>query len=170
MANVEASCSVLRMCDVEREAVTEFLNRFGVQIEWLDQAVPIKGSFWGASEAGIIGTSVYVRPDTPVHSFLHETCHIVCMAPDLRASHTGDAGSDDLEEAAVCYLQILLADGLPGVGRDRLMSDMDSWGYSFRLGSTIRWFKEDADDAREWLQRYHLSDAADRPTYKLRSN
>ncbi|RZA32723.1 MAG: hypothetical protein EOP92_24595, partial [Lysobacteraceae bacterium] len=50
-----------------------------------------------------------------------------------------------------CYLQIVLADGLPGVGRDRLMADMDAWGYSFRLGSTQAWFEHDAEDARAWL-------------------
>lgn len=41
--------------------------------------------------------------------------------------HT-DAGGDDLEESAVCFLQILLADELPGVGCERLMDDMDTWG------------------------------------------
>jgi len=51
----------------------------------------------------------------------------------------------------VCYLQILLAERLPGVGRERLMMDMDAWGYSFRLGSTRAWFERDAEEAREWL-------------------
>ena len=41
--------------------------------------------------------------------------------------------------------------GLPGVGRERLMKDMDAWGYSFRLGSTRLWFEQDAEDAKEWL-------------------
>ena len=41
----------------------------------------------------------------------------------------------------MCYLQILLADALHGVGRERLMQDMDEWGYSFRLGSTRAWFE-----------------------------
>lgn len=170
MVNVKASCSVLLMCDLEREAVSNFLSRFSVDIEWLAPAVPIKGSFWGGSEAGIIGSLIYVRDDTPVHSLLHETCHIICMDPELRVTHTGNAGSDDLEEAAVCYLQILLADSLSGVGRDRLMSDMDAWGYSFRLGSSVRWFTEDAEDAREWLQRHQLIDSQDQPSYELRGN
>ena len=55
------------------------------------------------------------------------------------------------EEDAACYLQILLADHLPGVGRDRLMADMDAWGYSFRLGSARAWFETDAEDARAFL-------------------
>ena len=79
------------------------------------------------------------------------------------------AGGDDLEEASVCYLQILLADEIVDVGKDRLMQDMDSWGYSFRLGSTGRWFKSDADDAVEWLVSHELMDRAGLPTFKLRS-
>jgi hypothetical protein len=81
--------------------------------------------------------------------------------------HT-DAGGDYAEENGVCYLQILLADHLPGVGRARLMQDMDAWGYSFRLGSTARWFAEDAEDARDWLITHGLIDAADKPTWRLR--
>jgi hypothetical protein len=64
--------------------------------------------------------------------------------------HT-DASDSQEEEDATCYLQVLLADALPGVGRDRLMADMDAWGYSFRLGSTRAWFEGDAEDARAFL-------------------
>ena len=162
--------SVMRMRDLASQPVTNFLARFDLVAVWLDDDTAIEGSFWGAPEAGIVGTCVYFRPDTPVHSFLHETCHIICMQPDIRAQHTGDAGSDDLEESAVCYLQVLLADTLPGVGRDRLMQDMDTWGYSFRLGSTRRWFEDDAEDAREWLEKHRLIDTEDRVTGVLRNN
>jgi hypothetical protein len=79
-----------------------------------------------------------------------------------------DAGGDDLEEAAVCYLQVLLADYIEGVGRDRLMADMDAWGYSFRLGSTRDWFEKDAEDARDFLVTHGLIDADDIPTFMLR--
>ena len=77
------------------------------------------------------------------------------MTPERRAGLDRDAGGDDPEESAVCYLQILLADALAGVGRERLMQDMDEWGYSFRLGSTRAWFEGDADGcarlaARPW--------------------
>jgi hypothetical protein len=88
-----------------------------------------------------------------VHSVLHEAAHFICMTPQRRARLDRDAGGDDLEESAVCYLQVLLAQQLPGVGRTRLFSDMDGWGYSFRLGSTRAWFEEDARDARAWLER-----------------
>jgi hypothetical protein len=80
-----------------------------------------------------------------------------------------DAGGDDLEEAGVCYLQILLADHLPGVGRNRLMRDMDAWGYSFRLGSAQAWFEYDAEDARAWLIDHGLVTATDNPVFELRA-
>jgi len=168
MVVAEQSSTVLLMRSLVSRSVTDLLDRYGLAVEWLTEDAPISGSFWGAPEAGIIGSCVYIRPDTPVHSFLHETCHIICMAPVLRANHTGNAGSDDLEESAVCYLQVLLADILQGAGRDRLMQDMDSWGYSFRLGNTRRWFEEDADDAKAWLQKHDLIDAKGRPTFSLR--
>ncbi|MDJ0828109.1 MAG: hypothetical protein QNJ16_21755, partial [Rhodobacter sp.] len=79
-----------------------------------------------------------------------------------------DAGSDDLEECAVCYLQILLADALAGLGRARMLADMDRWGYSFRLGSAAAWFAQDAEDARAWLARHGLIDADGEPTFRLR--
>jgi hypothetical protein len=75
-----------------------------------------------------------------------------------------DAGGDDLEESAVCYLQVLLADELPEVGRKRLWADMDAWGYSFRLGNSRAWFEEDAEDARLWLREHGVIDGSDRPT------
>ena len=75
-----------------------------------------------------------------------------------RAGLHTDAGGDDVEECAVCYLQILLADRLPGVGRARLMRDMDAWGYSFRLGSARAYVDEDAQDAWHWLERAGLID------------
>lgn len=130
---------------------------------------PITGSFWGDSEAGIVGRDVYVRSDTPIHSLLHETCHTICMDENRRSGLDRDAGGDDLEEAAVCYLQILLADEISGVRRDRLMQDMDEWGYSFRLGNTGLWFRLDAEDAAHWLQQNGLIDSAGRPTFNLRS-
>ena len=55
------------------------------------------------------------------------------------------SGGDYDEENGVCYLQILVADEIPGFGRARMMQDMDSWGYSFRLGTTRAWFRTPAD-------------------------
>lgn len=149
-------------------AIEALLARFGLSliVEPSDHA--ITGSFWGESEAGVVAHNVYVRPDTPIHSVLHETCHTICMDARRRAGLNRDAAGDDLEEAAVCYLQILLAEQIPGVDRQRLMQDMDAWGYSFRRGSAAAWFTSDADDATEWLRAEGLIDLAGSPTFILR--
>jgi len=135
-----------------RDRLRSLLSPYGLQIEWVSAAVPIPGSYWGESEAGLIGDRLYLRHDTPLHSALHEAAHFVCMTAPRRAALERDAGGDHSEENAVCYLQILWGDELPGVGRERILADMDAWGYTFRLGSAARWFEEDASDARQWLQ------------------
>jgi hypothetical protein len=160
---------VLRIADVSLASIGALLDRYGLSIVMLSPDQPVTGSFWGDSEAGIVGAHVYVRPDTPVHSLLHEACHTICMSEERRSSLDRDAGGDDLEEVSVCYLQILLADEIADVGKGRLMQDMDSWGYSFRLGATWRWFESDAGDAVEWLFRNGLVDRAGSPTFTLRS-
>ena len=159
---------VLRVADVRFSKLTGLLGRFGLSLELLDDDAAITGSYWGEPEAGVVGRRVHVRLDTPVHSLLHETCHVICMDGERRAGLERDAGGDDIEEAAVCYLQIVLADCLPGVGGDRLMRDMDAWGYSFRLGSSRAWFEGDAGDARAWLLEHGLLSAAGRPVFVLR--
>lgn len=159
---------ILRVGDLERNTVEHFLDRFDLSVEWVPDDVAITASFWGDPEAGIAGRCVYVRADTPVHSMLHEVCHVICMTSDRREQLNSDAGGDDLEESAVCYLQIVLADHLDGVGRQTLMGDMNAWGYSFRLGSTERWFAEDADDARAWLRALNLLNSKDEPQFRLR--
>lgn len=78
-----------------------------------------------------------------------------------------DAGGDDLEEAAVCYLQVILGEQLEHLARDTLMTDMDAWGYSFRLGNTRSWFDQDAEDARKWLIDHKLIAANGKPTFRL---
>ena len=159
---------VALLVDVSRVDVEALLARYHLQLVVQPDGEPITGSYWGDSEAGIVGHSVYARNDTPVHSLLHEACHIVCMAADRRRELHKDAGGDDLEEAAVCYLQVLLADELDGLGRDRLMADMDVWGYSFRLGSTATWFAEDAEDALNWLINNGIVGPDESPTFALR--
>ena len=165
---MNASEAVLRVADVRFGKLSQLLGRFGLSLQLLDDDVPITGSFWGEPEAGIVKRSVYVRLDTPIHSLLHETCHLVCMDGKRRSGVERDAGGDDLEESAVCYLQILLADCLPGVGRDRLMRDMDTWGYSFRFGSSRAWFESDAADARAWLREHGLLRDDGTPAFVLR--
>ena len=145
------SMDVLRLADIDPAALRALFGAHGLRIEWLAPQADIPGSYWGESEAGLVGDTLHVRPDTPLHSALHEACHWLCMDAGRRRGLHTDAGGDDIEEGAVCYLQILLAGRLPGVGRARLMQDMDAWGYSFRLGSAAAWFETDADDARAWL-------------------
>jgi hypothetical protein len=160
---------MLLLSSVDRVEVAVLLKRYGMELLLVSPQEVIPGSYWGESEAGLKGDRLYARMDTPIHSILHEACHYICMAPERRAGLDRDAGGDDLEESAVCYLQVLLADELPGVGRRLLCSDMDAWGYSFRLGSTQSWFEEDAEDARLWLRRHGVIDGADRPTGVARS-
>ncbi len=159
---------VLTVADIGTDALRGLLDRFGLELVALQPGEPITGSYWGDSEAGVVGRRVFVRPDTPVHSFLHETSHVICMDEARRRCLDRDAGGDDLEESAVCFLQVLLADTVDGVGRDRLMADMDAWGYSFRLGSTRAWFEHDAGDAREFLIKHKLIDGSNELTWRLR--
>ena len=161
--------SVLTIADLTLKPPGLLLAKFQLQLQLQADDEDIQGSFWGASEAGLVGTTVFVRSDTPVHSLLHEACHLICMTSERRAGLDRDAGGDDPEEAAVCYLQILLADHIDGLGRERLMQDMDSWGYSFRLGSTRKWFEEDAEDSRNWLIKYGIIAQHDNVTFHLRA-
>jgi hypothetical protein len=160
--------AVLTVADISFGNISALLQRYGLSLQVVEQDEPIPGSYWGEPEAGIIGRSVYVRGDTPVHSLLHECCHIVCMTAERRSELHRDAGGDDLEESAVCYLQVLLADSVRGVGHQRLMTDMDRWGYSFRLGSTRNWLEQDADEARQFLINHRLITESGAPTFCLR--
>ena len=143
--------AVLRLRDIGFDAPRALLAGYGLTLHRVADGVPIPGSYWGDDEAGIIGHDVHARDDTPVHSLLHEAGHLIVLPDDRRAAVHTDATDSVEEEDATCYLQIVLADALPGVGRDRLMADMDAWGYTFRLGSARAWFEQDADDARSWL-------------------
>jgi hypothetical protein len=136
--------------------VARLLAGYGLDLRLVGNAEAITGSYWGDSEAGLRGNTLFARLDTPLHSILHEASHYICMTPERRAGLDRDAGGDDAEESAVCYLQLLLADALPGIGRERLFADMDDWGYSFRLGCTRAWFEQDAHDAQRWLLEHRL--------------
>jgi len=157
-----AEATVMRLSELPWEAASDLLGRFGLALVAVVDGDPIPGSYWGECEAGVIGERVYARSDTPVHSLLHEAGHLIVLPPERRREVHTDATDSVIEEDATCYLQILLADALPGVGRSRLMADMDAWGYSFRLGSSRAWFEGDAEDARSWLRARGLIDADDR--------
>ncbi|MBD8899232.1 hypothetical protein [Rhodanobacter sp. DHG33] len=151
MINTPPDHGVLRLADIGESVPAPLLVRYGLALQRVDDGTPIPGSYWGDEEAGIIGHTVYARGDTPVHSLLHEACHLIVLPSERRAAVHTDATDSIEEEDATCYLQIVLADELPGVGRVRLMTDMDAWGYNFRLGSTRAWFEQDAENARRWL-------------------
>lgn len=144
--------AVLPLADLGLAPLRALFGAHGLQIHCVEAHAPIPGSYWGEPEAGLIGDVLHVRDDTPVHSALHEGCHFLCMDAARRARLHTDAGGSDVEEHAVCYLQCLLADRLPGYSRARCFADMDAWGYHFRLGSTRAWFEHDAEDAQAWLR------------------
>ncbi|MCP5195965.1 MAG: hypothetical protein H6974_04110 [Gammaproteobacteria bacterium] len=162
--------SVLTCAELGREALTTLLKYYGLSVAWIASRSEIPGSYWGESEAGLIDACLFVRDDTPVHSALHEACHYLCMNAERRARLHTDAGGEYIEENGVCYLQIVLADELPGVGRERMCADMDAWGYSFRLGSARAWFEQDAQDARNWLIQHGLIDEDEQLLWRLRQD
>lgn len=146
-----AEPQVTRVGEIRFDDALALLATHDLHLHRVADGAPIPGSYWGEPEAGIIGSDVYVRDDTPVHSMLHEACHLIVLPPERRALVHTDATDSVPEEDATCYLQIVLAGRLPGVGSARLMLDMDAWGYTYRLGSTKAWFEQDAEDARAWL-------------------
>ena len=168
-SSAETTRDVLRCGDCKQQALVALLSRFGMVLEENPADSEIRGSFWGDEEAGLVENHLFVRGDTPLHSALHEACHYICMDQERRSGLDTDAGGDYDEENGVCYLQILLADEIPGFGRHRMMQDMDTWGYSFRLGSARAWFEEDAGDALAWLQSHGILDETGQPAFTVRT-
>jgi hypothetical protein len=158
---------MLRIGELPHEALAEVLERYRTRRLEVPPGAEIPGSYWGGSEAGLIGDCLYLRADTPLHSALHELAHRVCMDAARRDALHTDAGGSDEEECAVCYLQLVLAECMPGAGRVRLLADMDTWGYSFREGSAAAWAAGDGLEARAWLHDRGLIDAAGRPTWRM---
>lgn len=142
---------MLTLADISFEAPRALLARYRLELIQVEDTQAIPGSFWGECEAGVIGHHVYARFDTPVHSLLHEASHLIVMPDEKRASIHTDASDSVAEEDAVCVLQALLGDELPGVGRERIWADMDTWGYTFRLGSAKAYFENDAGAAFAFL-------------------
>jgi hypothetical protein len=151
-----ANTDVLRLHDIPLGQARQLLGLFGLQLRLVPDGQAIPGSYWGECEAGLIGTTVFVRMDTPVHSLLHESCHLIVQPPERRAAVHTDASDSIAEEDAACYLQLLLADRIDGFGFERACRDMDAWGYSFRLGSAKAWFEQDAEDAAAFLRERQI--------------
>ena len=160
--------TVLLYSEINPDHLQSLLVRYGLEIKIVNTDEAIPGSFWKAPEAGLIGNQLYISNDTPIHSALHESCHYICMDQQRRSNLHTDAGGTAIDENATCYLQILLSDLIPEMGRERIFSDMDEWGYSFRLGSAQAWFEQDAEEALEWLQQHKLVDTEQQPSFLLR--
>ncbi len=160
---------VLLCHQINLPCLQNLLSHYGLTIKIIPDNHEIPGSFWQPPEAGLIGDTLYIRNDTPVHSALHESCHYVCMDQQRRRNlHTDAGGRTAIEEDSVCYLQILLADLIPEMGQTRMFNDMDAWGYSFRSGSARAWFENDAEDAAQWLLQHNIITANNQPTWQLR--
>lgn len=166
--NIANQANILLCGDLNPDDLAALLQHYDIQLITIDLEQKIPGSYWGDSEAGLIDNRLYVRPDTPVHSALHEACHYICMDKARRQDLDTDAGGGYDEENAVCYLQILLSNHIESMGEKRMFADMDSWDYSFRLGNSRAWFEADAEDARQWLLDAGLIDNHGRPTWKTR--
>lgn len=159
--------TVLLCSEINLKHLQSLLEHYGLEIITVEDNKAIPGSFWQPPEAGLMKNQLYIRNDTPVHSALHEACHYICM-DDIRREHLNtDAGGTALEENGVCYLQIILSDSIPEMKQHRMLSDMDEWGYSFRLGSAQSWFEQDAEDAFDWLLKNKLITTDHRPTWNV---
>ncbi|PWQ98918.1 hypothetical protein [Leucothrix arctica] len=160
--------NVLRLSEVSSVELKSLLEKYDLQliISPLNEAIP--GSFWGDEEAGLIHNKVYARLDTPIHSIFHESCHFICMTQARREQlHTNAGGTQD-EENAVCYLQLLLCNEIGAITAEKMMGDMDTWGYNFMLGSCRAWFEQDAKDSSQWLIDHKIISNDETPTYLLR--
>ena len=71
--------NVLTVSECSHTVLSKLLRKYSLNLNIADNDAKIPGSYWGESEAGLIANTVYVRPDTPIHSLLHETCHYICM-------------------------------------------------------------------------------------------
>lgn len=154
--------------ELAENRLASLLAPYNIDVITIDNDADLPGSFWGDPEAGLIDNQLYVKPTTPLQSALHEACHYICMDQQRRMKLNTDAGGGYDEENGVCYLQVLLSDFIPECGKERMFSDMDTWGYSFRLGSARAWFEQDAEDACQWLQNHHVIDFQQKPTWLLR--
>lgn len=137
--NLSLEAAVLTCAELGHASLIALLVPYGLTVNWIAPGLEIPGSYWGETEAGLIGDHLFVRDDTPVHSALHEACHYICMDAERRARLHTDAGGQCAEENGVCYLQILLADVLPGVGQERMFYRYGRLGLHFptRFGTSL---------------------------------
>jgi hypothetical protein len=131
-----ATNPVLTLADIHFDDAASLLGSFDLSLVQVADGEQIPGSYWGECEAGVIGSTVHARSDTPVHSLLHEGCHLIVLSPDRRAGVHTDATDSIEEEDAVCVL-----------------------GYTFRRGSARAYVEHDAEAAWTWLEARGLVNA-----------
>lgn len=148
-----AAGSVLLVKQIDVSLLVNAYEPHGLIMQAVADAQAIPGSHWGDSEAGLIKHTLYYRSDTPVHSILHEAGHWLMMDATRRETLHTDAQGTQAEEDAVCYLQVLMSDLIPPMGREKMFADMDIWGYNFMAGSTKEWFYNDSADAKSTLMQ-----------------
>jgi len=96
----------VQLCaEISLPALQALLGEYGLKVVMLPDGADIPGSYWGAPEAGLVLDSLYIRPDTPTHSALHEAGHWICMDEARRAPVATD-GADVAYESLCgkCYL------------------------------------------------------------------
>src|SRR3546814_11455545 len=107
---------VLRLRDIAFADAAALLARYDLHLEHVPDDAPIPGSYWGESEAGLIGTTVHAPSDTPVHSLLHKACHLIVLSPDRRAAVHTDTPASAEEEDAVALRHAMPGEAHPGRG------------------------------------------------------
>ena len=58
---------------IDRLSLQLLLDRYGLALQLVAPDEVIPGSYWGEREAGLMGSKIFARLDTPLHSVLHES-------------------------------------------------------------------------------------------------
>ena len=95
------------------------LHKYQLSIINVGKQDKIPGSYWGDSEAGIIENTLYVRPDTPIHSLLHEACHYICMDNSRRIKLDTDAEGDYEERKCRLLPTDIIGRSAPADGKSK---------------------------------------------------
>ena len=86
------------------ETLMALLGRYGLRVARVPSQGEIPGSYWGDSEAGLVGDGLFVRDDTPVHSACTKLVTTSAWDAGRRARLHTDAGGDRIEKNgfAIC--------------------------------------------------------------------
>ena len=107
---------VLLCGELPQGELVELLGRYGLSLTWLAKGSEIPGSYWGESEAGLIGHELLVRDDTPLHSAFHEACHYICMDQARRDGLHTDAGGTMMRRMGLTTCKSCSQNISPSVG------------------------------------------------------